>query len=82
MNRCITKEAAVKHISSLINADRIFTAGDGKLDRNMLLTADKGFVPEHGELLRHLNREEKQKIEIVGKGVRAADMILDKIINI
>jgi hypothetical protein len=46
----LTKSAAVAEVARRTGATRIHAAGDSLLDADMLLAADGGWIPGHGEL--------------------------------
>ncbi len=46
----LTKSAAVREIARRTGSDRILAAGDSLLDADLLLAADRGWRPGHGEL--------------------------------
>jgi hypothetical protein len=46
----LTKSAAVLEVAQRMHADRVLAAGDSLLDVDMLLAADRGIHPRHGEL--------------------------------
>ncbi|MFI1395267.1 HAD family hydrolase [Streptomyces sp. NPDC020681] len=46
----LTKSAAVREVARRTGADRILAAGDSLLDADLLLAADRGWRPGHGEL--------------------------------
>ncbi|MEV0599557.1 HAD family hydrolase [Streptomyces sp. NPDC050315] len=46
----LTKSAAVREAARRAGADRILAAGDSLLDADLLLAADRGWRPGHGEL--------------------------------
>lgn len=48
--RPLTKSAAVAEVARRTGADRTYAAGDSLLDADMLLAADAGWRPGHGEL--------------------------------
>ncbi|MEO6701170.1 MAG: HAD family hydrolase [Jatrophihabitantaceae bacterium] len=48
--RSLTKSAAVAEVARRIEADLLLAAGDSLLDADLLLAADLGIQPRHGEL--------------------------------
>lgn len=46
----LTKSAAVREVARRIGARRVLAAGDSLLDADLLLAADRGWRPGHGEL--------------------------------
>lgn len=46
----LTKAAAVAEVARRIDVDVVLAAGDSLLDRDLLLGADRGIHPRHGEL--------------------------------
>ncbi|MDQ2750762.1 MAG: HAD family hydrolase [Actinomycetota bacterium] len=46
----LTKSAAVAEVGRRIGADLVLAAGDSLLDTDLLLAADRGIHPRHGEL--------------------------------
>ncbi|MER0246670.1 HAD family hydrolase [Streptomyces sp. HSW2009] len=48
--RPLTKSAAVAEVARRTDAPRVFSAGDALLDADLLLAADQGWRPGHGEL--------------------------------
>ncbi|MEW2624543.1 HAD family hydrolase [Streptomyces sp. NPDC048106] len=46
----LTKSAAVREVARRTGADRTLAAGDSLLDADLLLAADRGWRPGHGEL--------------------------------
>ncbi|TDC69184.1 HAD family hydrolase [Streptomyces hainanensis] len=48
--RPLTKSAAVAEVVRRTGADRVLSAGDSLLDADLLLAADRGWRPGHGEL--------------------------------
>lgn len=48
--RPLTKSAAVAEAARRAGADRVLAAGDSLLDADLLLAADRGWRPGHGEL--------------------------------
>ena len=46
----LTKSAAVREVARRMGADRVLAAGDSLLDVDLLLAADAGIHPRHGEL--------------------------------
>ncbi|MDN3297187.1 HAD family hydrolase [Streptomyces ficellus] len=46
----LTKSAAVREVARRAGADRVLAAGDSLLDADLLLAADRGWRPGHGEL--------------------------------
>ncbi|MEU7482490.1 HAD family hydrolase [Streptomyces sp. NPDC042319] len=46
----LTKSAAVREAARRAGADRVVAAGDSLLDADLLLAADRGWRPGHGEL--------------------------------
>jgi hypothetical protein len=46
----LTKSAAVAEVAARVGADRVLAAGDSLLDVDLLLRADRGIHPQHGEL--------------------------------
>ncbi|MCM2388669.1 HAD family hydrolase [Streptomyces albipurpureus] len=46
----LTKSAAVREVARRIGAQRVLAAGDSLLDADLLLAADRGWRPGHGEL--------------------------------
>ncbi|MGW5675771.1 HAD family hydrolase [Streptomyces sp. NPDC003860] len=48
--RPLTKSAAVREVAHRTGADEVLAAGDSLLDADLLLAADRGWRPGHGEL--------------------------------
>ncbi|MER5768285.1 HAD family hydrolase [Streptomyces sp. NPDC001985] len=48
--RPLTKSAALREVARRTGAERILAAGDSLLDADLLLAADRGWRPGHGEL--------------------------------
>lgn len=46
----LTKSAAVAEVARRVGAERVLAAGDSLLDADLLLGADRGWRPGHGEL--------------------------------
>jgi hypothetical protein len=46
----LCKSAAVREVASRVGASHVFAAGDSLLDVDLLLAADRGIHPRHGEL--------------------------------
>ncbi|MCX4822836.1 HAD family hydrolase [Streptomyces sp. NBC_01142] len=46
----LTKSAAVREVARRTGAEQILAAGDSLLDADLLLVADRGWRPSHGEL--------------------------------
>ena len=46
----LTKSAAVREVAQRLEADVVLAAGDSLLDVDLLLAADRGIHPRHGEL--------------------------------
>lgn len=46
----LTKSAAVREVADRLGAGRVLAAGDSLLDIDLLLAADRGIHPRHGEL--------------------------------
>ena len=46
----LTKSAAVREVARRVGCDRVVAAGDSLLDVDLLLGADRGIHPRHGEL--------------------------------
>ncbi|QGV80826.1 HAD family hydrolase [Streptomyces ficellus] len=46
----LTKSAAVREVARRTGADQVLAAGDSLLDADLLLAADRGWRPGHGEL--------------------------------
>ena len=46
----LTKSAAVREVAARLGVDRVLAAGDSLLDVDLLLDADLGIHPRHGEL--------------------------------
>lgn len=54
----LTKGAAVQYIKSKYSYDWHVAAGDSVLDLSMLELADQRFIPQHGELVEHIDERD------------------------
>lgn len=72
----LTKSAAVAEVAARVGAERVLAAGDSLLDVDLLLAADRGIHPRHGELFDsgwtapHVERT-------AAAGLRAGEQIVD-----
>lgn len=81
MHEGISKEAAIKFVSERVHADRIITFGDGKLDKNMVLMGNPGFLAVNSSLYKLMSKSElsKSNIKVKGKGPHATNEVLYEI---
>ena len=51
MPTCINKSTALQFVAERLAATTVYAAGDSMLDFDMVLNADHGFIPSHGEAI-------------------------------
>ncbi|MDT0346292.1 HAD family hydrolase [Streptomyces litchfieldiae] len=73
--RPLTKSAAVAEIARRTGADTVLAAGDSLLDADLLLAADLGWRPGHGELAA-AGWQAPHVTALAGQGVRCGEEIL------
>ncbi len=72
----LTKSAAVREVANRIGADHVVAAGDSLLDVDLLLAADRGIHPRHGEL--HDSGWSAPTVACTsGSGLQAGEQIVD-----
>jgi len=82
MPNCINKSTALLFVKERIAASTVIAAGDSLLDLDMVIGADQGFIPSHGEAARH-NQALPPHVSITAhSGVLAGEEILKRISNI
>ncbi|MEK4523736.1 HAD hydrolase family protein [Psychrobacillus sp. FSL W7-1457] len=82
MPNCINKSLALEFVSDRIEAETVIAAGDSLLDLDMVLSADYGFIPQHGEVI--LNKSHlPPHVQVTDQsGVLAGEEIIKKVHNI
>lgn len=75
--KALNKWKAVSYLKELVGLDTIFSAGDSLLDYELILEADHGFAPAHGEVLATYPALPATQAE----GMGAANEILETIIG-
>lgn len=79
MPNCINKSAAVEFVRERMGANTVIASGDSVLDHDMVMRADHGFFPSHGEVVRN-NRSFPPHIGVTAtSGVLAGEEILKRI---
>ena len=82
MPNCINKSAAVEFVQDQMEVDLVIAAGDSVLDYDMVMNADRGFFPLHGEVAQSKGAF-PSRIEITQcSGVLAGEEILKRIENL
>jgi hypothetical protein len=71
----LTKSAAVREVARRAGADLVLAAGDSLLDADLLLAADRGWRPGHGELA-DTNWAASQIAALPERGVLAGERIV------
>ncbi|MFJ7826003.1 HAD family hydrolase [Psychrobacillus sp. NPDC096623] len=81
MPTCINKASALQFVAERIAANKVIAAGDSMLDFDMVLNADEGFIPSHGEAT-HKSEHLPPHVSITKQsGVLAGEEILIKVSN-
>lgn len=79
MPTCINKSTALQFVKERIAAKTVIAAGDSMLDFDMVLNADYGFIPSHGEAI-HKGGHLPSHVSITNHaGVLAGEEILKKV---
>ena len=79
MPTCINKSTALQFVAERIAANTVIAAGDSMLDFDMVLNADHGFIPSHGEAI-HKGGQLPSHVSITNQaGVLAGEEILNKV---
>ena len=79
MPTCINKSTALQFIKERIAANTVIAAGDSMLDFDMVLNADYGFIPSHGEVI-HKGGQLPSHVSVTNfTGVLAGEEILKKV---
>lgn len=81
MHREMSKENALKHICDILNNDVLITAGDGKLDKDMVMMGDVKFVPDKAELWKYLTDADARLIQKVDSGMQGSCKMLKFVKN-
>lgn len=71
----LTKSAAVAEVARRVGAQRTLAAGDSLLDVDLLLGADRGIQPSHGELFEQ-GWSAPHVVRTSARGVRAGEEIV------
>lgn len=71
----LTKSAAVARVRELADADTVLAAGDSLLDVDLLLAAERGIHPRHGEL-HELGWSAPTVVSTAASGIAAATEIV------
>ena len=79
MPTCINKSAALQFIKERIAAKTVLAAGDSMLDFDMVLNADYGFIPSHGEAIQKGGLLPSHVSVTYNAGVLAGEEILKKV---
>lgn len=77
----LTKELAVSHLKNYVDYDIHVAAGDSLMDYDMLLQADIGFCPPHGELMERHGSDEKINW-LHAKGATSTEELLTYLLEI
>lgn len=82
MPNCINKSLALEFVTDRVEAETVIAAGDSLLDLDMVLSADYGFIPQHGEVI--LNKSHlPPHVQVTNQtGVLAGEEIIKKVQNI
>ena len=79
MPTCINKWTALQFMKERITANTVIAAGDSMLDFDMVINADYGFIPSHGEAI-HKGGHLPSHVSITNQaGVLAGEEILKKV---
>lgn len=81
MPNCINKSTALQFVKERIGASTVIAAGDSLLDFDMVISADLGFFPSHGEVVRDKKLFPPHIIVTERTGVLAGEEILKEITN-
>ena len=82
MPNCINKSLALEFVTDRLEAEIVIAAGDSLLDLDMVLGADYGFIPQHGEVILN-NRALPSHVQITDHtGVLAGEEIIKKVSEI
>ncbi|WP_313894813.1 HAD hydrolase family protein [Psychrobacillus sp.] len=79
MPNCINKSIALQFVKERIGASTVIAAGDSMLDFDMVVSADHGFIPSHGEAVQKSNSLPPHVHLTEHTGVLAGEEILKKI---
>lgn len=79
MPNCINKSKALQFVKERIGASTVFAAGDSLLDLDMVLSADRGFIPSHGEAVQYKETLPSHISVTQHTGVLAGEEILKKV---
>jgi len=79
MPNCINKSMALQFVKERIGASQVIAAGDSLLDFDMVMSADKGFFPSHGEVVQGGKSYPAHISVTEHAGVLAGEEILKKI---
>ncbi|MEK3979047.1 HAD hydrolase family protein [Psychrobacillus sp. FSL K6-2836] len=79
MPTCINKSTALQFVKERVAATTVIAAGDSMLDFDMVLNANHGFIPSHGEAI-HKGGSLPPHVSITNQtGVLAGEEILKKV---
>lgn len=79
MPNCINKSTALQFVKERIGANTVIAAGDSSLDYDMVINADLGFIPCHGEAVLKKNLLPPHINITKSSGVLAGEEILKKV---
>jgi len=78
---CLNKAYAVQYLQNLVDFDLHVAAGDSMMDYEMIIEADYGYSPTHGELYEMLPTDEKVKW-LNGMGASSTEEMLRNILEL
>ena len=81
MPNCINKSTALEFLKEHIGAKTVLAAGDSLLDFDMVMNADHGFIPSHGEAAQNQKFLPPHVSITKHKGVLAGEEILKNVRN-
>lgn len=77
----ITKSSAILFLANELGIKKIITAGDGKLDVDMLEIGQIAFTPKHGEVYKE-ELYNGENLRVIGEGITASEDILKEVYKI
>lgn len=81
MPNCINKSIALQFVKEQIGASTVLAAGDSYLDLDMVMSADHGFIPSHGEAVQKIDSLPPHISITQQTGVLAGEEILKIVSN-
>ncbi|MDI2587170.1 HAD hydrolase family protein [Psychrobacillus sp. NEAU-3TGS] len=79
MPNCINKSTALQFVKERIEAKTVIAAGDSMLDFDMVISADQGYIPSHGEAVKQKELLPPHVFVTNNIGVLAGEEIVKKV---